>query len=141
EETPTGAAIRTRQAQYVADVATDERFPIIRPLLLANGIQSACILPLYTAQRDLGGLHFGSLRKDAYSPGDIEFMQHVARQVAVAVDNALNYEAARAYEEQLARERDRLRALLEINNAVVSCLAAKALYQAISATLRGAFGL
>ena len=37
-------------------------------------------------------------------------MQHVARQVAVAVDNALNYEAARAYEEQLARERDRLRA-------------------------------
>ena len=52
-------------------------------------------------------------------------MQQVARQVAVAVDNALNSEAARAYEQQLARERDRLRALLEINNAVVSCLASE----------------
>ncbi len=68
-------------------------------------------------------------------------MQQVARQVAVAVDNALNSEAARAYEEQLARERDRLRALLEINNAVVSCLATKQLFQAISASLRRTFGL
>src|SRR4051794_23254848 len=141
DHTPTGLAIRTRQPQYVADVSTDDRFPVIRPLLQANRIESVCILPLFTAQRDLGGLLFGSFRKDAYSPGDIEFMQHVARQVAVAVDNALNYEAARAYEEQLARERDRLRALLQINNAVVSCLATKPLLQTISATLRGAFGL
>ena len=78
---------------------------------------------------------------DAYSPDDIEFMQQVARQVAVAVDNALNYEAARAYEEQLARERDRLRTLLEINNAVVELPGIKPLFQAISAPLRRTFGL
>jgi len=47
-------------------------------------------------------------------------MQQVARQVAVAVDNALNFQAAQAYQQQLARERDRLRVLLEVNNAVVS---------------------
>ena len=68
-------------------------------------------------------------------------MQQVARQVAVAVDNALNYESSRAYEEQLSRERDRLRTLLEINNAVVSCLASKPLFHAISASLRRTFGL
>src|ERR1035438_9038765 len=61
--------------------------------------------------------------------------------VTVAVDNALNHEAARAYEEQLKRERDRLRALLEINNAVVSCLSSKPLFHAISASLRRTFGL
>jgi formate hydrogenlyase transcriptional activator len=61
--------------------------------------------------------------------------------VAVAVDNALNHEAAQAYEEQLARERDRLRTLLEVNNAVVSCLSSKQLFQAISASLRRTFGL
>jgi len=66
EDTPTGAAIKTRQPQYVCDVSTDERFPMIRPLLRANGIDSLCILPLFTAQRDLGGLLFGSLRKNAY---------------------------------------------------------------------------
>jgi formate hydrogenlyase transcriptional activator len=141
DQTPTGFAIRTRQPLYIPDTNADDRFPILQPLLRNNGIESMCILPLFTAQRDLGGLHFGSLRKNAYSPEDIEFMQQVARQVAVAVDNALNYEAARAYEEQLARERDRLRALLEINNAVVSCLSSKPLYQAISASLRRTFGL
>jgi formate hydrogenlyase transcriptional activator len=141
DQTPTGAAIRTRQPLYIPVLADDNRFPVIRPLLEANGIESLCIVPLYTAQRDLGAVHFGSLQRNAYPDSDIEFMQQVARQVAVAVENALNYEAARDYEEQLSRERDRLRVLLEINNAVVSHLDTRALFQAISASLRGAFSL
>ena len=133
-DTPTILALETRQPYYVPDVEHETRYPIIRELLQNHGIQSYCILPLYTAHRDLGGLHFGSMQKDSYQPDDIEFMQQVARQVAVAVDNALNSEA-------LARERDRLRALLEINNAVVGHLSSKELFQAISASLRRTFGL
>jgi len=57
------------------------------------------------------------------------------------VDNALNHEAAKAYELQLAHERDRLRTLLEVNNAVVSCLDTRRLFQAISASLRRSFAL
>jgi formate hydrogenlyase transcriptional activator len=141
DQSPSGLALRTRQPYCVSDLDTAARFPILERLLRLNGIQSYCVLPLFSAQRDLGGLSFGSLQRDAYSAEDIEFMQQVARQVAVAVDNALNHEAARAYEDQLKRERDRLSALLEINNAVVACLAAKPLYQAISASLRRTFGL
>jgi formate hydrogenlyase transcriptional activator len=63
-------------------------------------------------------------------------MQQVARQVAVAVDNALNFERAQAYQRQLAQERDRLRVLLEVNNAMVSKLDLRALLNAISASLR-----
>ena len=141
DQTPTMAAIESRAPYYIADVAAEQRFPIIRELLLANGIQSSCILPVLTAQRKLGGLNFGSLQKNAYADEDIEFMAQVARQVAVAVDNALNHEAAKAYELQLAHERDRLGTLLEINNAVVSCLDTKRLFQAISASLRRCFAL
>ena len=141
DQAPTGKALDTRQPYYAPDVGALHLYPILETILRANGIESFCTLPLFTAQRDLGGLNFGSLRKNAYSPEDIEFMQQVARQVAVAVDNALNYESARAYEEQLARERDRLRALLEINNAVVSCLSPKPLFQAISQSLRRTFNL
>ncbi len=141
DQSPTGLTLRTRQPYLVREVFTETNYPILLDLLRANGIHSFCVLPLFTAQRDLGGLSFGSDRPDAYSPEDIEFMQHVARQVAVAVDNALNHEAARAYEDQLKRERDRLSALLEINNAVVTCLSAKPLFQAISASLRRTFGL
>ena len=63
-------------------------------------------------------------------------MQQIARQVAVAVDNALNFQSAQAYQQQLARERDRLRVLLEVNNAVVSTLDLTELFRAISASLR-----
>jgi formate hydrogenlyase transcriptional activator len=141
DQSPTGLTLRTRQPYLVREIFAAQEYPLLLNLLRANGVHSYCVLPLYTAQRDLGGLSFGSLRPDAYSPEDIEFMQHVARQVAVAVDNALNHEAARAYEDQLKRERDRLSALLEINNAVVTCLSAKPLFQAISASLRRTFGL
>ena len=141
DQTPTIAALQSRRPYYIPDTAGETRFPIIRDLLRANGIQSACILPLFTAHREIGGLHFGSLATNAYSEEDIEFMGQVARQVAVAVDNALNSEAAVAYEGQLAHERDRLRTLLEVNNAVVGCLATRELFHAISASLRRTFGL
>jgi formate hydrogenlyase transcriptional activator len=140
-ESPTGVVLRSRRPHYVPVAAEDQNSPVIRQILLANGIRSYCVLPLVTAQHDLGALTFGSLEEDAYSAEDIEFMLQVARQVAVAMDNALNHDAARAYEEQLARERDRLRALLEINNAVVTCLGRRELFGAISASLRRAFGL
>ena len=140
-ETPTVLALETRQPYYTPDLSRETRFSRVRALLQNYGVQSYCVLPLFTAQRDLGGLQFGARRVNPYSAGDIEFMQHVARQVAVAVDNALNSEAARAYEEDLAVERDRLRTLLEINNAVVGCLETKQLFQATSASLRRTFGL
>jgi formate hydrogenlyase transcriptional activator len=141
DQTATGLALETHRPVYVPDLEKDARYPAIFGLLRANSVRSYCVLPLFTAQRDLGGIHFGSRQVDAYRPEDIEFMEHVARQVAVAVDNALNSEAARAYEEQLALERDRLRALLEINNAVVQCLSPRPLFQAISSALRRTFNL
>jgi formate hydrogenlyase transcriptional activator len=141
DQSPTGEALRTRRPYYVREVSEASRFPILENLLRANGVQSYCVLPLVTAQRDLGGLSFGAVQPHAYSDEDIEFMQQVAGQVAVAVDNALNHEAARAYEDELKRERDRLSALLEINNAVVTCLSPKPLFHAISASLRRTFSL
>jgi len=52
-----------------------------------------------------------------------------------AVDNGSNFETARAYQCQLAEERDRLRLLLDINNAVVSHLDFRSLFQQIASAL------
>jgi len=141
EETPTALSLRERRPYYAPDAQALGRFPRVQQLIQANGCESFCTLPLFTAQGDLGGLTFGSTQKNAYSPEDIEFMEHVARQVAIAVENALNAEAARAYEGQLAQERDRLRALLEVNNAAVSCLSMRSLFQTVASALRRIFGL
>ena len=105
EETPTVLALETRRPYYTPDVREDDRFPAVRDLLTRNGIRSICLLPLFTAQRDLGGLSFGSLRTGSYSPEDIEFMQLVARQVAVAVDNALAYERIAELNARLEEEK------------------------------------
>ena len=140
-ETPTMAALETGKPYYVPRFDPELPFRALRGVLRANAVESFCVLPLRTGQRQIGGLTFGSMKQDAYAAADIEFMQQVAQQVSVAVDNALNFEAARTYEQALARERDRLRALLEINNAVVSSVANKELYHTASALLRKVFGL
>ena len=60
----------------------------------------------------------------------------VAAQVAVALDNALHYEEGLALQNELARERDRLQLVLEVNNSVVSNLELHDLFQALSTSLR-----
>jgi formate hydrogenlyase transcriptional activator len=86
--------------------------------------------------RRLGAMGFGSLQKRVYQEGEVQFMAQVARQVAVAVDNVLLDESARAVQRQLTHERDRVRLLLEVNNAVVSHLDLEELFPAVSACLR-----
>ena len=140
-ETPAQTVLESQQPYYAPDVENDRRFPDFNAMLRANGVCTHCMLPLSTAQRKLGALNLGSTRKDAYTPAEIEFMVQVAKQVAVAVDNALNREAAAKYEQQLACERDRLRILLDVNNAVVANLDTDELFQAISICLKNGFGM
>ena len=86
--------------------------------------------------KETGALAFGSRVAAAYSDIDVIFLQQVARQVAVAVDNALNFEQAQSVQQQLKEERDRLSLLLEVNNTVVSVLDLHELLNAVSASLR-----
>src|ERR1039458_5311735 len=125
-----------QQPLVISNFDNDERFPIVRSVLRQDGVRSLCVLPLTTAQRRVGALGFGSIEASAYDAADLEFLQQVAAQVAVAVDNALNFQNAQVYQQELARERDRLRLLLEVNNALVSTLDLHQLLIAISACLR-----
>jgi GAF domain-containing protein len=88
----------------LADVASDPRFPVVMRLLIQNGILSYCAIPFFTERRQIGSLGFGSTEKAAYSDGDNHFMNQVARQVVVAVEKTLNYEAAARSQAQLSTE-------------------------------------
>ena len=141
DETPAQIVLETQRPYYVPDIARERRFRQFNEMLASNGIRTYSLLPLSTAQRQLGTLNFGATTLDAYASEEIEFMEQVAKQVAVAVDNALSHEAAAAFEQQLARERDRLRILLDLNNAVVANLDTGELFKAISACLKENFGM
>jgi formate hydrogenlyase transcriptional activator len=131
-----GLVWKTQQPLVVEELEKETRFPLLVPKLRENGVQSACWLPLTTALRRLGALGFGSLTRRVYTPADQHFMQQVANQVAVAVDNVLHDESEHVAQLQLTRERDRLRLLLEVNNAVVSHLDLDDVFKAVSACLR-----
>jgi formate hydrogenlyase transcriptional activator len=135
EDSPAGFVWQTQTPLLIPDLREDDRFPKIRPQLLENGVRTYCAVPLTTALRRIGALGFGSLQPGAYNAADVEFMQHMAAQVAVAVDNVLHDESARTAQLQLSRERDRLRLLLEVNNAVVSRLDLDEMFAAIAASL------
>ena len=135
-QTPSGWVWETQQVFVLDDFEKETPFAALLQNLRADGVKSVCSLPLTTAQRRLGVMSFGRRTTHHHTESEIAFMQQVARQVAVAVDNVLNFESAQAYQRQLARERDRLRVLLEVNNAVVSKLALHDLLNAISASLR-----
>lgn len=135
-ETPGGWVWQTQQPWVVSQLASETRFGDCSRWLNEHGMQSLCVVPITTALRKLGALAFGSTQEAAYSEVDVTFLQQVARQVAVAVDNALNFEQAQSVQKQLKEERDRLGLLLEVNNAVVSALNLHELLSAVSASLR-----
>ncbi|MEJ2231520.1 MAG: sigma 54-interacting transcriptional regulator, partial [Nitrospirales bacterium] len=126
---PGGWVWQAQQPLIIPDLTQDSRFPTVLPLMLEDGVQSICVVPLTTALRRLGSLDFASVEKETYQDLELTFLLQVARQVAVAVDNVL-------HQEELCRERDRLQVLLDVNNAVVSKLELGALFTTMVSSLR-----
>ena len=133
---PAGWVWKTQGTFVVSDTHEDERYPEYMQRLREKGVRAFGLVPLTTAQRRLGAMGFGRMVPQRITDGDLQFMQRVASQVGVAVDNALNLDSSKAYQQQLARERDRLRVLLEVNNLLVSSRELPDVFQGIVSTLQ-----
>ena len=97
---------RTQQPLIIPNVAAEPRWPEFVKQSRLHGCQSACQLPLTTARRRLGALAFACKQPSAYDEADVGFLQLVANQVAVAVENALAFQEIEAAFERtkLAKE-------------------------------------
>ncbi len=62
--------------------------------IVAEGLKSGCELPLIGRNGVVGVLSALSRSASAFSKDDFAFLEQVARQVAIAVENALDYEKA-----------------------------------------------
>jgi formate hydrogenlyase transcriptional activator len=129
EETLAWWVSENQQAAVIADVRRETRFSDTVEQLKKSGLQSACALPLRTAHRRLGSLIIASRRLDAYSEEEIRFLSLVADQIALAMDDAVNFEASR-------RAQERLELLLDLTNRVVSTLDLRDLLRVIATNLR-----
>jgi len=135
-DTPAGLVWETQQPLLLSDLSAEPRWPNVIGLMREDGVQSCCLVPLTSATQRLGALEFSSREQQAYGIADMELMQQVGRQVAVAVENVLNREAAKASRRDVERQRDRFSLLLRMTNTIASTLDLREVFQAVSLCLR-----
>ncbi|MGC9157345.1 MAG: sigma 54-interacting transcriptional regulator [Terracidiphilus sp.] len=75
--------------------------PHVQSINRSEGFHSGCFIPVRGAGRTLAVLHLSDRRKEFFSEHDMNFLTQVARQVAIAMENALQYQ-------QLSRSSERL---------------------------------
>src|SRR5260370_24807293 len=129
QETMTCWVCRNQRPLVIPFVDRETRFPDTIQLLKRHKLQSVCMLPLTTVHRRIGSMFIASECPDAHSGDEIRFLVLVADQIALAIDDALNFDASRMAQEQL-------KLLLDLTNSVVSTLDLRDLLRSVSGTLR-----
>jgi len=97
--TPAGVALTTREP-VLSDYSKTQD-----PRLISTGLKSGCTAPLLFRDRALGVLSIKSLRENAFSQEDAELLGQVAKQVAIAVENALAYREIETLKNKLEEEK------------------------------------
>ena len=129
KETMTCWVYEHQQPIVIPFVDRETRFPDTIEKLKRHKIQSVCMLPLTTVHRRIGSMFIASERPSAYAEEEVRFLGLVADQMALAIDDALNFEASQKAQEQL-------RLLLDLTNSVVSTLDLRELLRGALANVR-----
>src|SRR5690349_17069689 len=98
--------------------------------------KSACLALLSSHGRKLGIAGVSSIEVERFTEEDLELFSQISDQIALALDNSLNFERARQAEQEIRRRFERERLMLEVNNAVVTQLSLRDLVRVISTCLR-----
>ena len=129
EETIAAWVYEHQEPLVLATLDRETRFPASTRIMQRAGLQSVFAFPLTTAHRRLGSLVIASVRRAAYSPEEIRFCGLVANQIALAMDDAVNFRASQQVQE-------RLQLLLDLTNRVVSSLNLRDVLREVSANIR-----
>ena len=109
-----GKAFRTGKSQHfnsLEEVRDDpESFgtdagQLFYEQIVAEGLRSGCDLPLIGRGGAVGVLSALKRSERAFDADDVEFLEQVSRQVAIAVENALDYETAIKDRDQETKQR------------------------------------
>jgi formate hydrogenlyase transcriptional activator len=104
EETRISAWVLDRQQAVVRGDLEKEQQSAGDQRLVAEGIQSYCVLPLVAMGNSIGTFTVWSETKNRYSEADAELLQEVANQVALAVANMKSYEEIASLKARLEKE-------------------------------------
>lgn len=125
-----GWALQEAQTALANNVADDPRY---RWLEILPETKSEISLPLKVEERVVGVLDVQSDRVGAFSSEHVALLETLAAQIALAIEQAQTYDAER----QLAQ---RLEALMQVNQAVVSILELDELLDKVADLIADTFG-
>src|SRR6266850_2978770 len=100
-----GEAFTARRTCLFGEDDLTGRFAETAAPMREAGIRSVCAVPLVVGDRGLGTLTVGNLQVDAFTPESVAMIEEVARQVAMAVANALAFRDVAQLTNRLADER------------------------------------
>ena len=104
KETRISAWVLDRQLAVVrGDLEKEQQSPGDHRLV-AEGIQSYCVVPLVAMGNSIGTFTVWSEAKNRYSEADAELLQEVANQVALAIANMKSYEEIATLKARLEKE-------------------------------------
>jgi len=129
DETIAAWVYQRQETVVLGTLDGETRFPASSAVMREAGLQSVCAFPLTTAHRRLGSLVMASVRRNAYTADEVRFCTLVADQIALAMDDAINFRASQ-------RAQERLELLLDLTNRVVSNLNLHEVLREVSANIR-----
>jgi len=135
DESHIGWVFQNRTPLLRRDLGVERQYPA-EDLAYADGVRSYIIVPLIARGMAIGVLAVASTVPNQYSQPDAAFLQDVAAQVALAIENMKAYEELTALHARVAESAERARTLLEINNAIITNLTREMLFQAVAGSLR-----
>jgi len=77
--------------------------------VVGEGLQSGCFLPLISGNQVSGVLQLVSRQERCFAEQDVEFLDQVAKQIAITLKNALEYEEVSETKDRLREENLALR--------------------------------
>jgi len=125
DQDPAGWVWLNQQPLVISSLQSERRWPEFVTRSRDFGITTLVLVPLTSGDNRLGAFGFSSVAPYEPTPNELEFLERVATEFAVAVESFLAKQEA-------VRERDRLRTLFDITNALVSKLSPDELFSAIS---------
>jgi formate hydrogenlyase transcriptional activator len=104
-KSPAGCCYQERKPKVSTRAELETYDSEIVRMLLAEGVQTTCCVPLVTRDRVIGTLNLASLRDAAFTQEDVDLLGQVAGQVAIAVENALAFKEIAELKNKLADEK------------------------------------
>jgi formate hydrogenlyase transcriptional activator len=106
DTSPLGVAFRTGNVERRGRPEIAEDCPeACANQALQEGLSSGCFLPLISRGRILGVMALSRFAPVPFTDDEMDFMTQIARQVAIAIENALAYREIGELKEKLAQEK------------------------------------